>query len=137
MLNTKDGSMVRYASIFVKRYGTLVRYAFFVMVRVRYVGTWFELKIPDFSHIAQAFCMQKQKTAKAEVKCVNWDRCFIGKWFQSQLKLRVVKSKDGSTVRYVSSVWYALIFAKKYGTMERYAFFVMVRVRYASKIELK
>ena len=30
---------VRYASIFVKKYGTLVRYAFFVMVRVRYVGT--------------------------------------------------------------------------------------------------
>ena len=43
--------------------------------------------------------MQRQKTAKAEVKCVNWDRWFIGKWFQSQLKLRVVKSKDGSTVR--------------------------------------
>ena len=80
-------------------YGTLVRYAFFVMVRVRYVGTWFELKIPDFSHIAPAFCMQRQKTVKAEVKCVNWDRWFIGKWFQSQLKLRVVKSKDGSTVR--------------------------------------
>ena len=48
-----------------------VRYAFFVMVRVRYVGTWFELKIPDFSHIEPAFCMQRQKTAKAEVKCVN------------------------------------------------------------------
>ena len=30
---------VRYASIFAKKYGTLVRYAFFVMVRVRYVGT--------------------------------------------------------------------------------------------------
>ena len=29
---------VRYASIFAKKYGTLVRYAFFVMVRVRYVG---------------------------------------------------------------------------------------------------
>ena len=71
MLNTKDGSTVRYASIFAKRYGTLVRYAFFVMVRVRYVGTWFELKIPDFSHIALAFCMQRQKTAKVEVKRVN------------------------------------------------------------------
>ena len=35
----KDGSTVRYASIFTKKYGTLVRYAFFVMVRVRYVGT--------------------------------------------------------------------------------------------------
>ena len=31
--------MVRYASIFAKKYGTLVRYAFFVMVRVQYVGT--------------------------------------------------------------------------------------------------
>ena len=71
ILNTKDGSTVRYASIFAKRYGTLVRYAFFVMVRVRYVGTWFELKIPNFSHIAPAFCMQRQKTDKAEVKCVN------------------------------------------------------------------
>ena len=30
---------VRYASIFAKKYGTLVRYAFFVMVRVRYDGT--------------------------------------------------------------------------------------------------
>ena len=55
----------------------------------------------------------------------------MGWWFQSQLKLRVVKSKDGSTVRYTS------IFAKKYGTLVWYAFFVMVRVRYASKIELK
>ena len=86
ILNTKDGSTVRYASIFAKRYGTLVRYAFFVMIPVRYVstvrlfcngtlvryvGTWFELKIPDFLHIAPAFCMQRQKTAEAEVKCVN------------------------------------------------------------------
>ena len=49
----------------------LVRYAFFVMVRVRYVGTLFELKIPDFSHIAPDFCMQRQKTADADAKCVN------------------------------------------------------------------
>ena len=35
----KDGSTIRYVSIFAKKYGTLVRYAFFVMVRVRYVGT--------------------------------------------------------------------------------------------------
>ena len=35
----KDGSMVRYASIFAEKYGTLVRYTFFVMVRVRYVAT--------------------------------------------------------------------------------------------------
>ena len=50
-------------------------------------------------------------------------------------KLRVVKSKDGSTVRYVT------IFARKHGTLVRYAFFGMVRygtlVWYASKIELK
>ena len=41
---TKNGrtvSKVRYASIFAKKYGPLVRYAFFVMVR--YVGTLFEL----------------------------------------------------------------------------------------------
>ena len=30
---TKSGSTVRYASIFAKKYGTLVRYVFFVMVR--------------------------------------------------------------------------------------------------------
>ena len=58
----KDGSTVRYvgtvryASIFAKKHGTLVRYAFFVKVRVRYVGTLFELKIPDFSHITPVFC---------------------------------------------------------------------------------
>ena len=52
-------------------YGSLVRYAFFVMVRVRYVGTLFEFKIPDVLHTAPAFCMQRQKTAKADTKCVN------------------------------------------------------------------
>ena len=80
----KDASMVRYASIFAKKY-TFVRYGFFVMVRVRYaflvivrfVGTLFKLKIPDSSHIAPAFCMQRQKTAEADAKCVNWDRRFI------------------------------------------------------------
>ena len=36
--------------------------------------------------------------------------------------------KDGSTVRYVGTVRYASIFAKKYGTLVRYAFSVMVRV---------
>ena len=30
--------MVRYASIFAKKYGTLVRYAFSVKIRVRYIG---------------------------------------------------------------------------------------------------
>ena len=85
ILYTKDGSTVRYTPQFLRRgtvrwygtlffgdgTGTLVRYAFFVMVRVRYVGTLFELKIPDFLHIAPAFCMLRQKTAEAEVKCVN------------------------------------------------------------------
>ena len=34
------GTQVRYVSIFAKKYGTLVRYVFFfVMARVRYVGT--------------------------------------------------------------------------------------------------
>ena len=75
---------VRYASIFAKKYGTLVQYAcfvmvrvrctFFVMVRVRYVGALFEFKIPDFSHIASDFCMHRQKTAEADAKCVNCDR---------------------------------------------------------------
>ena len=31
------------------------------------------LKIPDFLHIAPAFCMPRQKIAEAEAKCVNWD----------------------------------------------------------------
>ena len=35
------------------------------------VGTLFELKIPDFSHIAPNFCTQRQKTAAANAKCVN------------------------------------------------------------------
>ena len=69
---------VRYASIFAKKYGMLVRYAFFVMVRVRYVGTLFKLKVPDFSHIAPAFCIQKQKTAETDANCMNWARWFIG-----------------------------------------------------------
>ena len=58
-------------------------------------------------------------------------------WLTYQTAL---KTKDGSTVRYVGTVRYASIFAKKYGTLVRYAFFVMVRVRYAvyaSKIEMK
>ena len=69
--SSKDGSTVR-------RYGTVrlnccqeVRYAFLVMVRyvffvmVRHVGTLFEFKIPDI------FCLQRQKTAKVDAKCVN------------------------------------------------------------------
>ena len=58
---------VRYA-FFVK---VRVRYAFFVKVRVRYVGTLFELKTQDFSHIAPAFCIQRQNTAETDSKCVN------------------------------------------------------------------
>ena len=46
----------------------------FLMVLVRYVGTLFEFKIPDFSHIAQALCTQRQNTAEADAKCVNSDR---------------------------------------------------------------
>ena len=37
IFTSKDGSTVRYASIFAKKYGTLVWHAFFV--KVRYVGT--------------------------------------------------------------------------------------------------
>ena len=29
------------------------------------------LEIPDFSRIAPAFCMQRQKTVEADAKCVN------------------------------------------------------------------
>ena len=65
---------VRYASIFAKKYGTLVRYAFFVMVRVRYVGSLLELKISDFWYIAPNYCMQSRKTAETDAKCVNRDR---------------------------------------------------------------
>ena len=62
-----------YGTLFLQwyGYGTLARYAFVVLVRVRYVGSLFELKIPDFSLIAPAFCMQRQKTAEADAKCVN------------------------------------------------------------------
>ena len=40
--SAKDGSTVRYATIFAKKYGTLARYAFFVIVQVRYVGPLFK-----------------------------------------------------------------------------------------------
>ena len=62
---------VRYTSIFLRStirwYGRLfyngtgtVRWygtSFFVMVRIRYVGTLFEFKIPDFLQVAVDFCM--------------------------------------------------------------------------------
>ena len=48
-----------------------VRHAIFAIVQVRYVGTLFELKIPDFLHLAPAFCVQRQKTAEADAKFVN------------------------------------------------------------------
>ena len=51
---------------------------FFVMVRVQYVGTLFELKTPDFSHIAPPFRKQTQKTAETDTKYMNWDLWFIG-----------------------------------------------------------
>ena len=53
------------------------------------------------------------------------------------MKLRVVKSKDGSTVRYVDRVRCTSIFGKKYGTLVRYALFVMVRVRYVGTVCFK
>ena len=42
-----------------------------------------------------------------------------------------------STVRYVSTVRYASIFAKENGTLVRYAFFVMVRLRYVGTVRFK
>ena len=62
---------IQYASVFAKKYGTLVRYAFFIMVWVLYVGTLFELKIPDFLRIAPNFCTLRQETVAADAKCVN------------------------------------------------------------------
>ena len=77
-MSSKDGSTVRYvgteryASIFAKKYGTLGRCAFFVMVRVRYIGTLFELKIPDLSHVAPDICMQRKKpTLNVWIKIVD------------------------------------------------------------------
>ena len=40
-------------------------------------------------------------------------------------------------VRYVSTARYASIFGKKYSTLVRYAFFVMVRVRYVGMVRFK
>ena len=53
------------------------------------------------------------------------------------VKVARSKSKDGSTVRYVGMIWYASIFAKKYGTVVWYAFFVMVQVRYVGTVRFK
>ena len=46
-----------------------VRYVFFVTVRVRYVGTLFELKLPDFSHISPAFLYIEAKN--------SWNRRYM------------------------------------------------------------
>ena len=58
---------VRYALIFDK-YGTLERYAgtvrFFCNGTGTYVGSLFQLKIPDFSHIAQAFVCRGKRQLK-------------------------------------------------------------------------
>ena len=43
----------------------MVRYAYFVKTRVRYVGTLFELKIPDFSHNSPAFLYKGNKQLKS------------------------------------------------------------------------
>ena len=50
--------------------------------------------------------------------------------------MRALISKDGSMVRYVGTVRYASIFAKKYDTLVRYAFSVIVRVRYVGTVRL-
>ena len=46
-----------------------VRYAFFVMVPVRYVGTLFELIIPDFSHVAPDFVCRGKRQLKLTLMC--------------------------------------------------------------------
>ena len=53
------------------------------------------------------------------------------------VKVASVESKNGSTVRYVGMVRYASIFAQRYGTLVRYAFFGMVRVRYVGTVRFK
>ena len=59
-LEVRYAGMVRFfCDGTVRWYGTL-----FVMVQVRYVGTLFELKILDFSHIAPAFCMQRHRRSQ-------------------------------------------------------------------------
>ena len=69
---------VRYASIFAKKYGTLVWYVFFVMVRVWYVGTvrlfckgmgtvcWYALSIktPDFCTLRWLFVNRGKELLK-------------------------------------------------------------------------
>ena len=50
------------------------------------------------------------------------------------VELTDVCARDGSTVRYVDAVRQASIFAKKYGTLVRYAVFVMVRVGYVGTL---
>ena len=70
LTNSQSRMAVRYGSILARKYGTpffvMVRYVFFVIVYIRYVDTLFEIKIPDFSHIAPAFCTQRQKTPEAD-----------------------------------------------------------------------
>ena len=53
------------------------------------------------------------------------------------VKVATVESKNNSTVRYVNTVGYASIFAKKYGTLIRYPFFGMIRVRYVGTVRFK
>ena len=63
-----------------------------------------------------------------------------GKWTVSFFKLEnfetkfIIITKDGSMVQYVSTVRYASIFAEKYVTLVRYAFFAMARVRYVGAL---
>ena len=45
-------------------------------------------------------------------------------------------NKDGSTARYVGTVRYASFLAMRYSTLEQYAFFVIVQVRYVGMVSL-
>ena len=57
----------------------------------------------------------------------------VSRTTRSDVIFAFVRGTEGARM----AVRYASIFAKKYGTLVRYAVFKMVQVRYASKIELK
>ena len=137
----KNGSTVRYVGTVlpqfllrstVRWYGTFfcngtgtVRYAFFAKVRVRYVGTLFELKIPDFSHIAPVFCTQRQKTVETDVKCVISKSVIVA---SSQKQVW----QYGTVRRYGTPQSLLKSTVRWYGT-----FFAMVRVRYVGTVRFK
>ena len=70
---TKDGtgSTVRYASIFAKKYGAPVRYAFFVMERVQYVGTLFKFAYGMF-YVQRAAVNEDSRDRARRARSLNY-----------------------------------------------------------------